>query len=72
VIVRLLRFGVRHGLRQGWRRGVLGNIRAFLVVGGVALVGHLAGRVLGGEPDVVFSEKLLPGETFRITHEPKA
>jgi hypothetical protein len=69
---RLLRYGVRLGLRQGWRRGVLGNNRAFLVVGGVALVGHLGGRVLGGEPDVVFSEKLLPGETFRITNEPKA
>jgi hypothetical protein len=72
VIIRLFRYAVRLGLRHGWRRGVLGNNRAFLVIGGVAVVGHLAGRVFGGEPDVVFSEKLLPGETFRITHEPKA
>jgi sulfur carrier protein len=40
---RLLRYGVRLGLRQGWRRGVLGNNRAFLVVGGVALVTWPAG-----------------------------
>jgi hypothetical protein len=71
VIRRLLRFGVRQGLRQGWRRGVLGDNRAFLVIGGVALLGHLAGRTFTGEPEVVFSEKLLPGETFRITHEPR-
>lgn len=68
---RLVRFAVREGLRQGWRRGVLGNNRAFLVIGGVALVGHLAGRTFNGEPEVVFSEKLRPGETFRIVHEPR-
>jgi hypothetical protein len=71
VILRLLRFGVKHGLRQGWRRGVLGNNRAFLVIGGLAVVGRLAVRALDVEPDVVFSEKLLPGEAIRIFHEPR-
>lgn len=67
---RMLRFLVREGMRQGWRRGVLGDSRAFLVVGAVAVVAHLAGRVLGREVEVVFSEPLRPGETFGIFHEP--
>jgi hypothetical protein len=69
---RVLRFLVRSGLRQGWRRGVLGDNRAFLVIGGLAVLAHLAGRAMGGEADVVFSERLLPGETFQIFHEPRA
>ncbi len=60
---------IRLGLRQGWKRGVLGGNRAFIVVGGAALIGHLARRALVKEPDVVFSELLGPGESIRITHE---
>ncbi len=59
----------RLGMRQGFRRGVLDGNRAWVVVGGIALLGHLAGRVSGREADVVFSEVLAPGESFRITHE---
>lgn len=68
---RLIRFLVREGMRQGWRRGVLGDSRTFLVVGAMAVLAHLAGRALGREVEVVFSEPLRPGETFRIFHEPR-
>lgn len=68
---RLVRMALRAGLRQGWRRGVVGNNRGFLLVGGAALLGHLALRAFEGEAEVVFSEKLLPGQALRILHEAK-
>jgi hypothetical protein len=71
-VTRLARFLIRQGLRQGWRRGVLGDNRVFLVIGGLALLGNLLGRASGGAAEVVFSEKLAPGETFQIFHEPNA
>ncbi|MCU4184652.1 hypothetical protein K6U06_09800 [Acidiferrimicrobium sp. IK] len=69
---RLFRAAIRYGLRAGWSRGVLDGNRAWIAVGGVAVLGHLLGRVSGAEPDVVFSEKLAPGESFRITHLPRS
>jgi hypothetical protein len=66
---KILRFGIRHGLRLGLRRGLLGGSRAWAVVGGAALIGHLGGRALAKEPDVIFSEVLAPGETFVIHNE---
>lgn len=63
---------IRAGMRQGWRRGVLGDSRGFLLVGAVALLAHLAGRAMGRQAEVVFSEPLRPGETFRVFHEPRA
>jgi hypothetical protein len=71
-MTRLVRYLIRHGMRQGWRRGVLGDSRAFLIIGGLALLANLLGRASGGAADVVFSEKLAPGETFQIFHEPRA
>ncbi len=69
---RLLRAALRAGMRRGWRSGVVDGNRAWVVVGGVALIGHLAGRVLAREEEIVFSEVLKPGESFRITHLPKS
>ncbi len=60
---------VRAVMRQGWRRGVMGGSPAWTAVGGLALLGYLAARALHREADVIFSEKLLPGESIRITHE---
>ena len=60
---------VRSLMRQGWRRGVVGGSPAWTAVGGIALLGYLAGRAWRREEDVVFSERLAPGETIRITHE---
>jgi hypothetical protein len=67
---RLVRALIRQGMRQGWQRGVLRENRAFLILGALALLANLAGRAMGREAEVVFSEQLKPGETFRIFHEP--
>lgn len=67
---KLLRSLVRAGLARAWARGVVDGNRAWVVTGGVALLAHLAGRALHREAEVVFSEKLAPGESIRITHEP--
>jgi hypothetical protein len=48
---------------------VVGGNPAWTAVGGLALLGYLAGRAWRHEEDVVFSEKLAPGATIRITHE---
>jgi hypothetical protein len=69
-VKKLVRLAIRAGLARGWSRGVLDGNRAWIVTGGVALLAHLAGRALHREPEVVFSEKLHPGESLRITHEP--
>lgn len=60
---------VRYLLRQGWKRGVVGGSPAWTVVCGLGLLGYLAGRAWKKEAEVVFSEKLAPGQVIRITHE---
>jgi len=70
-IGRLLMSLFRQGMRQGWQRGVLGDSRAFLIVGAMALLAHLAGRAMSRQVEVVFSEPLRPGEAFRVFHEPR-
>jgi len=70
-VKRLLRTLIRVGMRRGWSRGVVEGNRAWVVIGGIALVGHLAGRTLGRKEVVVFRERLEPGQSFRVTHTPK-
>jgi hypothetical protein len=60
---------VRHLMRLGFRRGVMGGNPVWTAVGGLALLGYLGGRAWKHDEDVVFSEKIAPGETIRITHE---
>ncbi|HET6963800.1 MAG TPA: hypothetical protein VFH58_03445 [Acidimicrobiales bacterium] len=60
---------IRYLMRQGWRRGVVGGSPVWTAVCGLGLLGYLAGRAWHREPEVVFSEKLAPGEIIRITHE---
>ena len=60
---------VRYGLSRGWRKGVVGGNRFWVVVGGAALIAHLAGRALARKTDVVFSEELRPGQSCVVTHE---
>lgn len=68
---RLFRTLIRAGLRRGWSRGVLDGNRVWVVIGGIALVGHLARRALGRKEVVVFRKRLEPGQSFRVTHTPK-
>ena len=60
---------VRYLMRQGWRRGIVGGNPVWTAVCGLGVLGYLAGRAWHREPEVVFSEKLAPGEIIRITHE---
>lgn len=59
---------VRRGVRSGWRRGVQGGNRAWVAVGGLALLGHLAGRALSRRERIVIRERIRPGEVFQVTH----
>ncbi|MHB1929729.1 MAG: hypothetical protein ACYDEN_04935 [Acidimicrobiales bacterium] len=68
----LVRRLLRRGMRLGWRRGVLGGNRAWVVVGGVAFLANLAGRALAREEETVFREKLRPGEAFQVTNRPRS
>jgi hypothetical protein len=43
--------------------------RLWLVVGGIALLARLGRRAMHREAEVVFSEELRPGDSFRVTHE---
>jgi hypothetical protein len=60
---------VRRLLKEGWRRGIVGGSPAWTAAGGLAVLAYLAGRAWKKEPDVVFSEKLQPGQAIRIVHE---
>lgn len=68
---KLAQFLVRRGMRVGWRRGVVQGNRAWVVVGGLALLGNLAGRALAKQEDVVFREEIRAGETFEVAHRPR-
>jgi hypothetical protein len=70
-VKRLAGILVRAGMRRGWRLGVVEGNQAWVIIGGAALLSHLAGRALGREEETVFREALKPGESFRITHLPK-
>jgi len=59
---------VRAGMRRGWRLGVVEGNQTWVVVGGLALLSHLAGRVLGRQEEAVFREVIAPGESFQVTH----
>ena len=59
---------MRQLLRSGWRRGMLGGSRPWLIIGGVALAVRLLQRVAASDVKVVFSEELQPGEAFVIGH----
>ena len=62
---------IRLGLRNGWRKGVQQGSRAWMVAGGVALAARVIQKaVKRGEPVVVYSERLEPGETLVIAHQP--
>lgn len=55
-------------LRQGFKRGVLGGNRTWLVVGGTALALRLLKKLSGSEPKVVYSEELKEGQALVIAN----
>jgi hypothetical protein len=63
---------VRYGLRQGLNRGLLEGNRPWVVLGGLAVLGHLADRALNRGPDRVFFSRLERGETFEISNDPRS
>jgi hypothetical protein len=56
-------------MRRGFDRGLLEGQSGWVIVGGLALLGHLAGRVLGRRPETVFLERLEPGGAIQIVQE---
>jgi hypothetical protein len=65
LIDRALRIGMRRGL--DW--GLLEGSKGWVVIGGLALLGHLAGRAMGRRPETVFFERLEPGDAIQVIHE---
>lgn len=66
---RLLHQAVRRGMQRGLERGVVEGNGAWIVLGGLALLAHLAGRAMDRQPQVVFSSRMEPGEAVQIIHE---
>jgi hypothetical protein len=60
---------LRYGTRRGFERGLLEGNVVWVVLGALALLARLAGRAMHREPELVFSERLLPGSSLEITHE---
>jgi hypothetical protein len=65
----LVEKAVRLGMRRGFERGLLEGNRAWIVVGGAALLAHLAGRALPQQAETVFFDRLEPGDAIQIVHE---
>jgi hypothetical protein len=63
---------LRAGIRNGWRRGVLGGNQAWVVIGGVALLGHLGRRALKRTDDVLWAGQVAPGQVLTVQHVTEA
>ena len=55
-------------IRSGLRKGLLGGSKPWLIVGAAAGGIRLLGRMAAREPDVVYCEKLEPGERMVVSH----
>jgi hypothetical protein len=60
---------IRVGIKRGWDRGLGDGNRFWLVVGGVAVLARLTRRAMRRESEVIFSEKLAPGESIDVYHQ---
>ncbi|HEY7135022.1 MAG TPA: hypothetical protein VIB48_08145 [Acidimicrobiia bacterium] len=61
---------MRRLARSGFRRGLLGGSRTWLILGITATGLRVMTRLLAQKPEVVYSAKLQPGEVLRITALP--
>jgi len=55
-------------MRNGFRKGILGSSRFWLVLFGIASILRLIERINSRENEVVFSQKLEVGESLVIAH----
>ena len=62
---------LRRGMRLGFDRGVLDGEPVWLVLGGLALLGHLAGRAMRREEEVVIHADLTSADRFQIRQVPR-
>ncbi len=60
---------LRFLLRTGVRRGFFGGSRVWSAVAGVALGVRVLRKITGGEPELVHTSKLRPGESLVVQHE---
>lgn len=60
---------LRFLLRTGVRRGLLGGSRVWSTVAGIALGVRVLKKITGGEPELVHTTKLRPGESLVVRHE---
>lgn len=60
---------LRWAVRNGFRKGVVGGSRAWVVLFTGALGVRAVQRLAGKEEKIVLSEELRPGEALVITHE---
>ncbi len=58
---------LRRGMRLGLDRGVFGGNLIWLVLGALALLGHLAGRAMQRDVEVILRADLKPDETYEIS-----
>lgn len=54
--------------RTGFRKGLIGGSRPWLILGAVAGGARLLGRMARREPEVVYCEPLEPGQRLVISH----
>lgn len=61
---------LKAGMRVGWARGVQGGNRAWLVVGALSVLGHLARKGLKRPEDVLWTGEVRPGQVLTVRHLP--
>ena len=59
---------IRLLLRNGARKGLFGNSRTWLILGGIGATLKILRKLGGNEPEVVYSEELGAGQTLVIAH----
>jgi hypothetical protein len=56
-------------ISKGWREGILGGSRPWLIVGGAALAIRVLQRAAERERVIVYRQEIPVGEAVTITHE---
>lgn len=59
----------RYLMGRALSRGFLGGSRFWTIVGTLGIAMRVLKKVAGDQPEVVFREKLAPGQTLLISHD---